>query len=106
MGARPLWLVVRDGRRVGFVAVVEIDPIESAGNDAIFHAPRDTRVVRETMSALEDFPASTAPTCSTRLRAPVDLSSWIARQKVNITPAFTQTTLSCPIDRSAVIATL
>lgn len=55
-GVRPVRrLVVRDGGEVTFVPVAEIDRVESAGNYAVLHTARGTHIVRETMSALEEF---------------------------------------------------
>ncbi len=46
-------LAVRDGDRVTFVNVSEVDWIEAAGNYAILHCGPSTHILRETMSALE-----------------------------------------------------
>jgi two-component system LytT family response regulator len=46
-------LVVREGGRVFFLRVAELDWIESAGNYARLHAGGDEHLIRETMKALE-----------------------------------------------------
>jgi len=47
-------LVVPCGERLLIVPSVQVDWIESAGNYAVIHVGRDTHVLRETLSELED----------------------------------------------------
>ena len=46
-------LVVRDGQRVSFVNVSEIDRIEAAGNYVRLHIGRTSRIMRESMKSVE-----------------------------------------------------
>ncbi|HEU4830167.1 MAG TPA: LytTR family DNA-binding domain-containing protein [Gemmatimonadales bacterium] len=46
-------LVVRDGHRVSFVAVAEIDWIDASGNYARIHAGGRSQLLRETLKSLE-----------------------------------------------------
>ena len=52
-GAMERRLAVRDGDRVTFVVLGEVDWIEAAGNYALVHAGGKTHILRETMAALE-----------------------------------------------------
>jgi two-component system LytT family response regulator len=45
---------IRNGERVVFVKVENIDYVESAGNYVIVHAGKENHVVRETLTALEE----------------------------------------------------
>ncbi len=45
--------VIKSGGRVSFVKVDEVDWVEAAGNYVRLHAGRETHMLRETMSALE-----------------------------------------------------
>jgi two-component system LytT family response regulator len=46
-------LVVRDGQRVSFVNVSDIDRIEAAGNYVRLHIGRTSRIMRESMKSVE-----------------------------------------------------
>jgi two-component system LytT family response regulator len=46
-------LVVRDGQRVSFVAVKDIDRIEAAGNYVRLHMGRNSVIMRESMKSVE-----------------------------------------------------
>ncbi len=46
-------LTVRNGERVTFVTVEDLDWIEAAGNYVVLHVGKETHILRETMSTLE-----------------------------------------------------
>jgi two-component system, LytTR family, response regulator len=53
-GAMGRRLAVKDGDRVSFVVIGDIDWIESAGNYALLHAGGRTHILRQTMASLEE----------------------------------------------------
>jgi two-component system LytT family response regulator len=50
---RPSHICVKEGKRTIFVAVEEIDYVESAANYAILHVGPETHILRETLTNLE-----------------------------------------------------
>jgi two-component system, LytTR family, response regulator len=47
-------IAVRNGERVLFVKTEQIDYVESAGNYVVLHTGKETHIVRETLTALEE----------------------------------------------------
>jgi two-component system LytT family response regulator len=54
LASRPRRIAVRNGERILYVAVEEIDWVEAAGNYVVLHAGQENHMLRETLGALEE----------------------------------------------------